>query len=265
MRAAPTTTMYGAGSRLSARVDPSRRYVTVAPVSADRRDGGSAFRHEAMLYASDEAFVDGTLAFIRDGLEADEPTLVVVDRGEDRALRAELGADAGGGSLRRHEPRSARTPPGSSRPGATSSASTRRRAVGLRGIGEPIWPEPQRRPSWPSASATSRCSTSPSPTRRRSACCAPTTPTALSPAVIEEAGAATRSSRRTARSARATPTAGLEADRRAVRRAAARAAVRAHELAFGAATCAAVRHASCQQRGPPGVGRGAHERPSSSR
>jgi anti-sigma regulatory factor (Ser/Thr protein kinase) len=70
--------------------------MSVVPVSAERRDGGSAFRHEAMFYASDEAFVDGTLAFIREGLEAGEPILVVVDRAKLDRLREGLGDDAAG-------------------------------------------------------------------------------------------------------------------------------------------------------------------------
>jgi anti-sigma regulatory factor (Ser/Thr protein kinase) len=55
----------------------------------------TSFRHEAFLYAGETEFVDGTLQFIRGGLEADEPTLVVVDADKIAGLRAGLDADAG--------------------------------------------------------------------------------------------------------------------------------------------------------------------------
>jgi anti-sigma regulatory factor (Ser/Thr protein kinase) len=52
------------------------------------------FRHEAFLYAGPDEFVDGTTEFIRGGLEAGEPTLVVVDASKIALLRDELGSDA---------------------------------------------------------------------------------------------------------------------------------------------------------------------------
>jgi len=114
--------------------------VTVAPVSADRRDGGSAFRHEAMFYASDEAFVDGTLAFIREGLEADEPILVVVNRAKLDWLREGLGEDAGG-QVRFADMSGVGANPARIIPAwrdfVSEHAAPGRR---LRGIGEPISP-----------------------------------------------------------------------------------------------------------------------------
>ena len=59
----------------------------------DPRERG--FRHEAFLYAGRDEFVHGTAAFIRDGLGAGEPTLVVVGAEKIALLRAELGSDAG--------------------------------------------------------------------------------------------------------------------------------------------------------------------------
>jgi anti-sigma regulatory factor (Ser/Thr protein kinase) len=53
-----------------------------------------AFRHEALLYAGDEGFVAGTVPFIRDGVAAGEPILVVVDAAKLERLRAELNGDA---------------------------------------------------------------------------------------------------------------------------------------------------------------------------
>src|SRR3954465_12943563 len=52
------------------------------------------FRHEALFYAGSDEFLDGTLRFIRAGLAAGEPTLVVLLADKIAALRRELGADA---------------------------------------------------------------------------------------------------------------------------------------------------------------------------
>jgi anti-sigma regulatory factor (Ser/Thr protein kinase) len=61
---------------------------TMTPPASD-----TSFRHEALLYAGEADFVDSTLPFIRDGLDADEPTLVVVDAAKIRHLRAALDGD----------------------------------------------------------------------------------------------------------------------------------------------------------------------------
>jgi anti-sigma regulatory factor (Ser/Thr protein kinase) len=53
------------------------------------RIGG--YRHEAALYASDSEFLAVTRPFILDGLEAGEPTLVVVSQAKIEALRLCLG------------------------------------------------------------------------------------------------------------------------------------------------------------------------------
>ena len=52
------------------------------------------FRHEALLYAGEREFLAGTSGFIRDGLERDETTLVVVDAPKITALREALNDDA---------------------------------------------------------------------------------------------------------------------------------------------------------------------------
>src|SRR5690242_17664081 len=54
----------------------------------------NTFRHEALLYAGEDGFVAGTLPFIRDGVAAGEPILVVVDAPKLERLRAELNGDA---------------------------------------------------------------------------------------------------------------------------------------------------------------------------
>jgi len=54
----------------------------------------AGFRHEALLYEGNEAFVRGTGSFVREGLDADETVLVVVDRAKIEMLRDHLGDDA---------------------------------------------------------------------------------------------------------------------------------------------------------------------------
>jgi hypothetical protein len=63
----------------------------LAPVVPARAD---AFVHEALLYAGDDEFLAGTVPFIRDGVDAGVPVLVVVSEGKCDLLRAALGDDA---------------------------------------------------------------------------------------------------------------------------------------------------------------------------
>ncbi len=64
----------------------------LAPLSlAEPRCG---FRHEAFFYADGDEFLAGTASFVRDGLEADEPTLVVLGARKIDVLRSELSGDA---------------------------------------------------------------------------------------------------------------------------------------------------------------------------
>ncbi len=53
-----------------------------------------AFRHEALLYSGDSEFFAATAAFVREGLAAAEPVLVVVAPVKIEGLRAWLGTDA---------------------------------------------------------------------------------------------------------------------------------------------------------------------------
>jgi anti-sigma regulatory factor (Ser/Thr protein kinase) len=53
-----------------------------------------AYRHEAMLYADEDGFVTGVSSFVREGVEAGEPVLVVVQSHKIDLLRDALGADA---------------------------------------------------------------------------------------------------------------------------------------------------------------------------
>ena len=55
----------------------------------------ASFRHEALLYAGEAEFVSATSTFIREGLAAGEPVLVVVDAPKIGLLRSALGDHAG--------------------------------------------------------------------------------------------------------------------------------------------------------------------------
>jgi anti-sigma regulatory factor (Ser/Thr protein kinase) len=60
------------------------------PSSSATQSSGT-FRHVALLYAGERAFVAAIAAFIRDGVTAGEPALVVVSARKIELLRAELG------------------------------------------------------------------------------------------------------------------------------------------------------------------------------
>jgi anti-sigma regulatory factor (Ser/Thr protein kinase) len=62
------------------------------PGRVDRRD---SFRHEAFVYKGEREFVDGASAFIREGVAAGEPTLVVVSASKIELLREELNGESG--------------------------------------------------------------------------------------------------------------------------------------------------------------------------
>lgn len=61
-----------------------------------RRGPGHDFEHDALLYEGEDEFVAGALPFVRQGLDAGEPTLVVLTPPRTRLLREALGADAAG-------------------------------------------------------------------------------------------------------------------------------------------------------------------------
>ena len=97
----------------------------------------AGFRHEALLYAGSEQFVERTLPFIEEGLEAGEPILVVVDADKIRRLRAALHGSAEKvtfANMTEVGSNPARIIPAWS--DFVSRYAVRRH---LRGIGEPIW------------------------------------------------------------------------------------------------------------------------------
>ena len=56
---------------------------------------GDGYRHEAFLYAGRDEFMAGVLGFVREGVAAREPVLVVVAESKLGALRGALGAEGG--------------------------------------------------------------------------------------------------------------------------------------------------------------------------
>jgi anti-sigma regulatory factor (Ser/Thr protein kinase) len=98
------------------------------------------FRHAALFYSGDDGYVDGLVPFIRDGVDAGEPVLVMVPGRKTDLLREGLGPDA----ARVHFADMAEVGANPARiiP-AWRDFVTSRSAGGtrLRGIGEPIWAE----------------------------------------------------------------------------------------------------------------------------
>lgn len=97
-----------------------------------------AFRHEALLYAGTDDFMAGTVPFLRAGVAAGQPALVVVDQTKIRLLRSALGDDADRVRFADmaevgHNP--ARIIPAWQR--FLDDHATKDR--GARGVGEPIW------------------------------------------------------------------------------------------------------------------------------
>jgi anti-sigma regulatory factor (Ser/Thr protein kinase) len=96
------------------------------------------FRHAAVFYDGDDGYVDGLLPFIKGGVEAGEPVLVMVPGPKGDALRGALGGDADDvhfADMAEVGANPARIIP------AWRDFVTERAASGsrVRGIGEPIW------------------------------------------------------------------------------------------------------------------------------
>jgi anti-sigma regulatory factor (Ser/Thr protein kinase) len=103
-------------------------------------EGQAHFRHEALLYSGQQGLLEGTLPFIRAGLGAEEPILVAVSAAKIGLLSGALQGDAGPvqfvdmGELGANP---ARIIP-AWRDFVSNHSSPGR---GVRGIGEPVWPE----------------------------------------------------------------------------------------------------------------------------
>ena len=99
------------------------------------------FRHEAILYRGESQFLERIVPFVRDGVAAGEPTLVMVNRWKLHALREIIGAD-GDELVEYRDMEFVGANPARIIPAwnAFSVAGTHRGAVRMRGVGEPIWP-----------------------------------------------------------------------------------------------------------------------------
>jgi Anti-sigma regulatory factor (Ser/Thr protein kinase) len=83
-------------------LDPSGAATSLAPSDADSGNQSSlpafhlpdSYRHEALLWRGEEEFLDGTVPFIREGLQAGQPVIAAVTAAHIQLLRAALGADA---------------------------------------------------------------------------------------------------------------------------------------------------------------------------
>ena len=96
-----------------------------------------AFSHEALLYAGQDEFAGAALAFLRSGLQAGEPMLVVVRGSKIAMLRAELGADAD--RVQFADMEEIGTNPARIIPAWRDFVDAQPPGHAFRGIGEPIW------------------------------------------------------------------------------------------------------------------------------
>jgi anti-sigma regulatory factor (Ser/Thr protein kinase) len=98
------------------------------------------FRHEAVLYAGEDAFVDRVASFVAGGITAGEPTLVMTNARKIDALQRRLGDDTSG-LVEYQDMEIVGANPARIIP-AWDDFATRQTAAGmtrLRGVGEPIW------------------------------------------------------------------------------------------------------------------------------
>ncbi|MFI6519248.1 anti-sigma factor RsbA family regulatory protein [Spirillospora sp. NPDC050679] len=97
------------------------------------------FVHPALFYDGDQEYLDGTVAFLRDGLAAGEPAAVAVPGPRLALLREALGADAA--RVTWLDMTRAGRNPGRIIPGVLRDFADRHGdGVHVRIIGEPIWP-----------------------------------------------------------------------------------------------------------------------------
>ena len=108
----------------------------VIPTHRERR---SAFRHDALLYAGERAFLDATTRFIADGLADGEAVHVVVDGSKIGPLRTRLGGLAGEVSFA--DMAEAGSNPARIIPAWRAFVDGHPREQALRGVGEPVWPD----------------------------------------------------------------------------------------------------------------------------
>lgn len=97
-----------------------------------------SFRHEAMLYGGWSEFLAGAVPFIRDGVRAGEPVLVVESREKIARLREAMGSDSG--KVMFEDMAEVGANPARIIPAWRDFVDIHGASdLGLRGIGEPIW------------------------------------------------------------------------------------------------------------------------------
>ena len=98
------------------------------------------FAHEALLYSGEDGFVKGTLPFVREGIQAGEAILVAVPASHSAALQEALNGDAAEVLFANMEELGRN--PGRIIPAWRDFVDEyTAQGLGVRGIGEPIWPE----------------------------------------------------------------------------------------------------------------------------
>jgi anti-sigma regulatory factor (Ser/Thr protein kinase) len=112
--------------------------MTTAASMAAQATGADRFRHDAVFYDGTEDFVGQLVPFIRGGVDAGEPVLVVVSAAKIDLLRDEL--DGAGDRVRFADMATVGTNPARIIP-AWRAFVDEHRAAGrpFRGVGEPIW------------------------------------------------------------------------------------------------------------------------------
>jgi anti-sigma regulatory factor (Ser/Thr protein kinase) len=115
----------------------------VTSASAGRsRDPTEGFRHEAFLYSGLDEFLHGMLPFIREGVERQEPVLVVIGADKIELLRAELGLNGGSDEVLFADMEAVGRNPARIIPAWRDFVGARPDpGRPVRGIGEPIYPE----------------------------------------------------------------------------------------------------------------------------
>ena len=96
------------------------------------------FRHEALLYADTEEFLEGTVPFVRDGLWAGEPVLIAVGEAKAAAMKNALGGDAA--AVEFVDMEALGRNPARIIPAWREFVDDATSGRPLRGIGEPVWP-----------------------------------------------------------------------------------------------------------------------------
>lgn len=109
-------------------------------LAVDRGADSDSFRHEALFYEGSDDFVEWAVPFLQDGVAEGDAMLVVVDDLKIRRLTGALGLDASAVDFR-PMPAVGRNPARiiSAWTGFVEDQAATGR--GLRGIGEPVWPE----------------------------------------------------------------------------------------------------------------------------